>query len=198
GRDWRRRRCRLGGVFIGRWSDRAGLERLRLGAIAQPQVELRVERDDRLFEFGGRLITGLGAFLERPQDKLIELWRERWIESRWRRRILVYLLASQRDVGVHIRVRRKRHSPRKHFVKRDAQAVDVRTRVEFGEAELLRAQDGFWRHISAGARRQLLCGSGAALLDFDDAEIADLDRFGVENEQVGRLDVAVNDADALF
>ncbi len=136
----------------------------------------------RLPELGRRLVARAGVLGQGPCDHCIDCWRQPWIESRGARRRLVQHLHRHCQ-----HVAAERPLARQQLEQHDAGGVEVGSRI------CCLAADLFGRHVAWRAQYQ----AGSSLLcrlDAGDAEITQLQAAGARDEDVGRLDVAMNNA----
>ena len=147
------------------------------------------------------LVAQIAVFLQRLADNLFELRRKIGIEPTGRHGGLAQDGLKDRRRAVAA----KRERAGRHLVKHDAKGKQIRTRVQFLGPRLLR---GHVRYCSqraawAGEMRLAKCGRagldriGFAGDDFGQAEVQHFGASALGDEDVGRLDVAVDDAFAV-
>jgi hypothetical protein len=145
------------------------VEQLRHGGLeVEPEVQGRGEAPIR------RLFQG-------PHHDLLEAGRERWAEGERRRRV-EDVRPHERQVGVGL----EGHAPRQHLVENHAQRVEIAAAVDVEPLDLLR------RHVGGRPHREARARAPIAAEEAGDAEVHDLRRAVRCDDDVGRLDVAVD------
>src|SRR5665213_1852294 len=136
----------------------------------------------------GRLVALLRRFRERLHDDRLEVRRNRFVEIRRRRYGAVHVLTRHLDR----RVTNERRATGEHLVEDDAERVDIAATVDRSTLGL------FGREVRRGSHDRTFFGQ----LVFDrhrlgDAEVGDLYLAIARDQNVARLDVAVNDTVAM-
>ena len=147
-------------------------------------------------QFRGALIARFAILLERLEDDVIELGRHAVLDLRRRGR----LPGQQPFEDRRHRRALEGQLAGGHLIQHDAGGKDVAPRVDLLPARLL------GRHVRHGPdgrahRRQLIGGAqrvriaaARRLTELGDAEVEHLDRAAASDEEIGRLDVAMDDA----
>ncbi len=159
-----------------------------LMTLADPEpISVFLQADEVVREFGHRLVSRLGVLLHAPLDDGLE---KRGHVVPERRDALRCLVDDRVEHSVLI-VGGERTLPRDHLVERHAERPDVGPVIDPPAARLLR------RHVGHRADRRALSRSARLTGERRQAEVEDLGPAVLCDEDVGGLDVAVDDAPAV-
>ena len=169
------------GFRVGRARDDLGARPLDSGA-AGPPLHQRLER---AHQAAGRRPAPFGVLLETALDDPVEVDRDvGHSRGEWRLLLVQDLVEDGGDLGGA-----ERALERQQLVGEDAEGEDVGARVHRLTADLLR------REVGRGAERDAGLGQVRLVVrQLGDAEVEDLGGAVVEDADVRRLDVAVDDA----
>ena len=137
-------------------------------------------------ERAGRRVPLRRLLRERLQDDVVELRRDRRRQGGRARRRVVEVAQHDRHALAH-----ERRAPDERLEQHATEGVDVESLVERLGAELLGRHVGRGPEGGAGRGQTRLVGG---LADVDDPEVGEVDEVAGGQQDVRRLDVAVDDA----
>ena len=181
-RRLRRRRPRLGGPRRHGARRRRTHHRLVVLVLGGLALEHALQR---AAEIARALVARLGRLCQRPADDAVELGRQRAVDLRGPHRLVVHDHLAQRPVAS-----RERPLVGEELVQHDAGGEEIRAVVDRQPLHLLR------RHVGGRPHHGAHLGAVGAVrvLDLRHAEVHQLRAALPVEHDVGRLDVAVDDA----